>query len=171
MRCFNKNKKENKKKKKGFTLIELVIVIAIIAILAAMAIPQFGKMRTKAKVSNDIAAAKNIQTQAALLVADGTITATDYPYTAPTAPTVDVPQSVLDMIDGEKAPKAGSASGENFKLGVDNSGNVVVWAKGTKLAPADDEKAPTGAPNAGKTTSEAYYAAVTGTEASSSSSN
>ena len=65
----------SKKKKKGFTLVELIIVIAIIAILAAMAIPKFGAVRVDAKVSNDVAAAKNIQTQVATVIANGDITA------------------------------------------------------------------------------------------------
>lgn len=64
--------KNLKKKKKGFTLVELIIVIAIIAILAAMAIPKFSAMRTDARVSNDVAKAKNIHTIAATLVANGT---------------------------------------------------------------------------------------------------
>lgn len=70
-----KNNNQVSKKKKGFTLVELVIVIAIIAILAAMAIPRLGAMRTNARVSNDVAAAKNIATIAATLVANGEITA------------------------------------------------------------------------------------------------
>ena len=65
-----KKKNELTKKKKGFTLVELIIVIAIIAILAAMAIPKFSSIRIDAKVSNDVAAAKNIQTQIATAIAN-----------------------------------------------------------------------------------------------------
>lgn len=67
--------KISRKKKKGFTLVELIIVIAIIAVLAAMAIPRFSAVRLDARVSNDVAAAKNIATQVATLVANGDITA------------------------------------------------------------------------------------------------
>jgi prepilin-type N-terminal cleavage/methylation domain-containing protein len=38
-------------KEKGFTLIELMMVIAIIGILAIALIPQFGNMKTAAKVT------------------------------------------------------------------------------------------------------------------------
>ena len=48
--------------KKGFTIVELVIVIAIIAILAAVLIPTFASLIQKANESNDIQAAKNMNT-------------------------------------------------------------------------------------------------------------
>ncbi|MDD3049354.1 MAG: prepilin-type N-terminal cleavage/methylation domain-containing protein [Bacilli bacterium] len=67
----------SKKKKKGFTLVELIIVIAIIAILAAMAIPKFSSVRIDAKVSNDVAAAKNIATITSTLIANGELTSTE----------------------------------------------------------------------------------------------
>ena len=51
-----------KSNKKGFTIVELVIVIAIIAILAAVLIPTFASLIQKANESNDIQAAKNMNT-------------------------------------------------------------------------------------------------------------
>ena len=51
-----------KSNKKGFTVVELVIVIAIIAILAAVLIPTFASLIQKANESNDIQAAKNMNT-------------------------------------------------------------------------------------------------------------
>lgn len=49
-------------KKRGFTIIELVIVIAVIAILAAVLIPTFANIINKANESNDIQAARNMNT-------------------------------------------------------------------------------------------------------------
>ena len=51
-----------KSNKKGFTVVELVIVIAVIAILAAVLIPTFASLIQKANESNDIQAAKNMNT-------------------------------------------------------------------------------------------------------------
>ena len=51
-----------KSNKKGFTVVELVIVIAVIAILAAVLIPTFAGLIQKANESNDIQAAKNMNT-------------------------------------------------------------------------------------------------------------
>ena len=57
---------------KGFTIVELVIVIAIIAILAAVLIPTFASLIQKANESNDIQAAKNMNTFLAMAnVTDG----------------------------------------------------------------------------------------------------
>lgn len=74
---INKKNELTQKKKKGFTLIELIIVIAIIAILAAMAIPKFNAVRIDAKVNNDVAAAKNIQSATQTLMANGVIEETE----------------------------------------------------------------------------------------------
>ena len=49
-------------KKRGFTIVELVIVIAVIAILAGVLIPTFVSVINKANESNDIQAARNMNT-------------------------------------------------------------------------------------------------------------
>ncbi|MBN1046730.1 prepilin-type N-terminal cleavage/methylation domain-containing protein [Clostridium botulinum] len=122
----------SKKKKKGFTLVELIIVIAIIAILAAMAIPKFGAVRIDAKVSNDIAAAKNIQSTAAMLVANGTIK----DNTDITVKKDDTEgEKIIERIDGETSPKA--VASKNFEVKF-KEGDVQVWVDDIQLAPATD---------------------------------
>ena len=61
-----------KANKKGFTIVELVIVIAVVAILAAVLIPTFVSVTRKANESNDVQAARNMNTfLAAAKVTDG----------------------------------------------------------------------------------------------------
>ena len=140
-----KKKNELMKKKKGFTLVELIIVIAIIAILAALAIPKFGQVRTDAKVSNDIAAAKNIQSTTAMLVGNGTITETQITESQTTPIVVGAEsgpgKEISDRIDGNKKPKAKAG---NFNVKITSSGDVEVTsdqATGVVLAPASDDTA------------------------------
>ncbi|HBJ2621798.1 UNVERIFIED_ORG: type IV pilin [Clostridium botulinum] len=134
----------SKKKKKGFTLVELIIVIAIIAILAAMAIPKFGQVRTDAKVSNDIAAAKNIQSTTAMLVGNGTIKEAEIKASQSKDIVIDAAgtgKEIADRIDGNKKPKAKDG---DFLVKIDEQGNITVkssGADGVILAPADEETA------------------------------
>ena len=51
-----------KPNRKGFTIVELVIVIAVVAILAAVLIPTFVSVTRKANESNDVQAARNMNT-------------------------------------------------------------------------------------------------------------
>lgn len=122
----------SKKKKKGFTLVELIIVIAIIAILAAMAIPKFGEVRGDAKISNDIAAAKNIQSTTAMLVANGTITEDAIKKG------IDVVKDgdIANRIDGNIIPTAMSG---NFNAKMNDKGDIIVSIDKTQLAPADED--------------------------------
>jgi len=125
-----------KKKKKGFTLVELIIVIAIIAILAAMAIPKFGAVRLDARVSNDVAAAKNIQSATAILVANGTYKNDEG------AVTVTAGDEITKRLDGNITPKAGAGTG-TFVATI-KDGDVTVAsseAPNTILAPATDATA------------------------------
>ncbi|RQN01610.1 prepilin-type N-terminal cleavage/methylation domain-containing protein [Clostridium butyricum] len=134
-----KKKNELMKKKKGFTLVELIIVIAIIAILAAMAIPKFSSVRIDAKVSNDVAAAKNIQTQIATAIANN-----DSSITVPTTTAAEVPVAILQKLDGKLgASTAAGGVTEALKNGkftyeVDNNENIIVLAGGKELYPDVD---------------------------------
>lgn len=137
--------KISKKKKKGFTLVELIIVIAIIAILAAIAIPKFGQVRLDARVSDDISAAKNIQTTTSMLVANGTIAtaSADKAVTIMTGDTGDADSdAIVARIDGSVVPKA--KSGTNFIVTITPNGDVSVKSSVTGspvLAPAEDTTA------------------------------
>ncbi|WP_286675551.1 MULTISPECIES: prepilin-type N-terminal cleavage/methylation domain-containing protein [unclassified Clostridium] len=115
----------SKKKKKGFTLVELIIVIAIIAILAAMAIPKFSSVRTDAKVSNDVAACKNIQSQIAIGIANDSI--------KKTTEAKEVPEDILSKLDGKAEPQA--MSGKKFKYEVDDKDNIKVYIDSYQLYP------------------------------------
>ena len=119
--------KNIQKKKKGFTLVELIIVIAIIAILAAMAIPKFSAVRLDARVSNDVAAAKNIQTITATLIGNGTIT----PTAAVQKITVSANADIKDRLDGKaKDGMAEALPGKSFTVEVDGKENITVKVDG-----------------------------------------
>ena len=130
----------NKKKKKGFTLIELIIVIAIIAILAAIAIPKFGDIRRNAALKSDVANAKTIANAASALIAEGTIKVP-----------ISTSGMVLNINNGtnsgddttvankaktdvttylQNTPTPESSGYNNYKVTIDNKGNVVVYMNG-----------------------------------------
>lgn len=111
----------SKKKKKGFTLVELIIVIAIIAILAAMAIPKFSSIRIDAKVSNDVVAAKNIQTQVQMAIANGTINEKSVAST-------EVGSDIYGKLDGSVGSDglAEAIRADHFYYVVDANGDVQV---------------------------------------------
>ena len=134
---FIKKKNElNQKKKKGFTLVELVIVIAVIAILAAMAIPKFSSVRMNAKISNDVAAAKNIQSQIATLIASN-----NSAITVPTKLDTEVPKDVLENLDGNvSSGNAEALKGGKFKYTVDQNENIKVYVGDYQLYPEIESK-------------------------------
>ena len=134
---IRKNNELLKKKKKGFTLVELIIVIAIIAILAAMAIPKLSAVRVDAKVSNDVAAAKNIQTQVATGIANASIAV---PTTGTTDGTLDGTDIISTKLDGKvgKDGKAEAMPALSFNYKVDTKGGIEVYAGTNKLYPDND---------------------------------
>lgn len=124
-----------KNKKKGFTLVELVIVIAIIAILAAMAIPKLSSMRTNAKVSNDVAAAKNIATIASTMLANGTIDDS----TADIDVSDDAGKDIREQLDGKVAADGKSeASGVAFMVEIGDDESIRVTVDSNELYPDND---------------------------------
>lgn len=128
-----KKKNELMKKKKGFTLVELIIVIAIIAILAAMAIPKFSAVRIDAKVSNDVAAAKNIQSATQTLVSNGTITEALTKQSIPGDPG-SVGEEIAKRVasnNGETTIGPEALSGAEFQVDVTADGDVTVFVKDT----------------------------------------
>lgn len=58
-------------KKKGFTLVELVVVMCIIGVLATILVPSMIGYIKKSKRSSDIASAKTIYNDAAIVLAEG----------------------------------------------------------------------------------------------------
>lgn len=126
--------KNLKKKKKGFTLVELIIVIAIIAILAAMAIPKFSAMRADARVSNDVAKAKNIHTIAATLVANGTWKAGQTGLNSDNT-------AVTSRLDGPSAGKAEALSSHPaFTITIGANEDIRVSVGTNELYPDADGK-------------------------------
>jgi type IV pilus assembly protein PilA len=143
---FTQKSKKEKNKKKGFTLVELIIVIAVIALLAAMAIPKFSAIRTEAKVSNDIAAAKNIHTITATLLANGTWTPTE----ANGKTSAD--GEITKRLDGKIASDGkAEACDKVFDIAVDSSENITIKCNGKQLYPEKEGER------------KAYLATVTGT--------
>ena len=126
-----KKKNELTKKKKGFTLVELIIVIAIIALLAAMAIPKFSSVRIDAKVSNDVAAAKNIQSQLAVGLANGDVT-------APQSTAIAIPATILSKLDGKASDGKTEAVSGTFTYKIDDKENITIFAAGSQLYPDTD---------------------------------
>lgn len=126
--------KNIQKKKKGFTLVELIIVIAIIAILAAMAIPKFSAVRIEGKVSNDVAAAKNIQIATAMLLANGDLTADQTFKLSDTNG-----KGIKDRLDG-KVSSTGvtEATGKDFTIVIGKNESIEVQADGCILYPDAD---------------------------------
>lgn len=128
--------KKMNKKKKGFTLIELIIVIAIIAILAAMAIPKFNAVRVDAKVSNDVAAAKNIQSATQTLMANSVVGESegDIEITGKASGATDdtLGEQIAARVDNNKGTatiiKPEALSGAEFLVNV-TDGKVTVSAK------------------------------------------
>ncbi len=132
-------KKNIKKRKKGFTLIELIIVIAIIAILAAIAIPKFATIRKNANITTDIANAKNIHSIVAQGIADEKIELPD-DETGYALNEVGKQATKYDVTANlEAGGKTSKIKNVDFKVYLDNSGNITIYA-GDKPANGNDNE-------------------------------
>ena len=119
--------KNLKNKKKGFTLVELIVVIAIIAILAAMSIPKLSEMKKAAKVSNDVAAAKNIHTIAATLDANGQLDGVEDSGN----------KLIYEKLDGKLQKSEGKSeyTGDVFKIEKKDNGDIIITCSEKELYP------------------------------------
>ncbi|MFI3237946.1 MAG: type II secretion system protein [Lachnospiraceae bacterium] len=62
--------KNNRENNKGFTLVELIIVIAVLGILMVALVPQYITYVERARQSNDVQVAKNIEEALEIAVLD-----------------------------------------------------------------------------------------------------
>ena len=128
---FTQKSKKEKNKKKGFTLVELIIVIAVIAILAAMAIPKLSEVKKGAKISNDVAAAKNIHTIVAMMNANGDTDAEDGDTIKSDNP------KIYKKLDGKIAKEEGKSeySKDVFTAKISPTGDVTITCNDEELYP------------------------------------
>ena len=137
-----RKKLQNKSKKSGFTLIELIIVIAIIAILAAIALPKFGQVRENANKKQDLSTAKNIQSAVLSLINDDSTAISlpgDYEVPGNSAAATAI-RGYLQSDPQMKSKAAKNAAGSNpvYKVKVDATGDVSIYA-GTKQIYPENE--------------------------------
>lgn len=124
--------RKNLKNKKGFTLIELIVVIAILGILAVIAIPRLSGFSETARERSDIANAKTIANQVAVLHTDGTIAPATFTLTGVPAAGSDL-EDILDALGGNwPTPRAAAAGAGNnqFEVAIDAAGVITVVTTG-----------------------------------------
>jgi len=99
------------KNKQAFTLIELLVVVLIIGILAAVALPQYQKAVTKARVATAITLLRAVaNAQEAHYLAEGAYAPTDELDIELPAGTVDR-ETYWELPGGQRFGKPGATSG------------------------------------------------------------
>lgn len=99
---------KNHDKDRGFTIVELLVVIAVIAILAAITIVSYIGVTTRAKQSQALATASNVQSFAEAYNADNGY----YPYSASAFTSTGTTSAKLSGISSvTTTPTASTASG------------------------------------------------------------
>lgn len=120
--------------KKGFTLIELIVVIAILGILATVAIPQINGVQERAREQADIANARTIANQVAILAAQNQIVAGTYDETGDNAALSTALRGIWPATQAAAGRNAAGAA-QPITCVLAANGGITVTVNGIQLYP------------------------------------